>query len=205
PATRAPDRPTGTRRRRGLGASLTLAAAVVAVASILAGCGSSKSSGTTATSACADLSGRSCTTPSTSTAASPASDSTTNPHALDTLPAGTATIDQATVAQGAVLVDGKGYTLYAFTADAGGASPCVDACAEAWPPLTGTGLGVADGVPVTPGKFTLVTRPDGTKQAAVNGHPLYRYSGDTQPGQANGQGLGGQWYVVGLDGNPITS
>jgi predicted lipoprotein with Yx(FWY)xxD motif len=120
-----------------------------------------------------------------------------------TLPAGTATIDKVSLPIGTVLTDGKGFTLYAFLTDQGGASPCVDACAKAWPPVTGSGIGVADGVPVSPGRFTLVTRPGGTTQVAVNGHPLYRYSGDTLVGQANGQGAGGTWFVVGLDGNPI--
>ena len=102
-----------------------------------------------------------------------------------------------------MLVDGTGFVLYALTTDNGGAAPCVDACAAAWPPLTGTRIGVADGVPITEGKFTLVTRPDGTTQVAANGHPLYRYSGDTQQGEASGQGAGGVWFVVGVDGNPI--
>ena len=129
----------------------------------------------------------------------------TSPHeaATGTLPEGTATIDKAELPVGTVLVDGTGFVLYALVTDAGGASPCVDACAKAWPPLTGTGIAVAEGVPVTSGKFTLVKRPDGTSQVAVNGHPLYRYSGDSQQGQASGQGIGGVWFVVGLDGNPI--
>jgi predicted lipoprotein with Yx(FWY)xxD motif len=55
-----------------------------------------------------------------------------------------------------------------------------------------------------PGEFKLVPRPDGTLQLTANGHPLYRYSGDTSQGQTNGQGVGGQWFVAGADGSPIT-
>jgi predicted lipoprotein with Yx(FWY)xxD motif len=40
-----------------------------------------------------------------------------------------------------------------------------------------------------------------------NKHPLYYYSGDSQAGQQNGQGLnafGALWYVVGPAGNQVT-
>jgi predicted lipoprotein with Yx(FWY)xxD motif len=33
-------------------------------------------------------------------------------------------------------------------------------------------------------------------QVEYNGHPLYTFSGDTAPGQANGEGVAGMWYVV---------
>ncbi len=157
---------------------------------LVASCGSSKSAAPAVSSATSDA---------------PAETAATGPPGATpgTLPGGTATIDQATLPVGTVLIDGTGFVLYAFLSDNGGASPCVDACASVWPPLTGIGIGVADGVPVTPGKFTLVKRPDGTSQVAVNGHPLYRYSGDSQQGQASGQGVGGVWFVVGPDGNPI--
>ena len=168
-------------------------AAGLLAAITLAGCGSSKPSSAPATGA----------GPATSEA--PAATAATAPPGASsgTLPAGTATIDQAELPIGTVLVDGTGFVLYALVTDEGGAAPCVDACATTWPPLTGTGIGVADGVPVTPGKFTLVKRPDGTTQVAVDGHPLYRYTGDTQQGEAGGQGVGGVWFVVGTDGNPI--
>ena len=35
------------------------------------------------------------------------------------------------------------------------------------------------------------------------GHPLYFFAGDTAAGQSNGQGLGGKWYVLDSEGNPI--
>ena len=107
---------------------------------------------------------------------------------------------------GQVLVDLTGHTLYVFTKDTGGSSTCVDeSCAKVWPALTGSGIAVGAGVPAQPGEFKLVPRPDGTSQVAVNGQPLYTYSGDAGPGQANGQGVGGTWFVVGTDGRPITS
>jgi hypothetical protein len=33
-------------------------------------------------------------------------------------------------------------------------------------------------------------------QVAYNGHPLYTYSGDSAPGQANGEGFGNIWFVA---------
>ena len=107
---------------------------------------------------------------------------------------------------GPILVDGTGHTLYSYAADAAGGVPtCVGDCAKAWPPVTGTYLGVASTVPVQPHEFKLVTIPGTlTKQLVVNGHPLYRFSGDGLAGEIKGQGLDHQWYVVGLDGQPIT-
>jgi predicted lipoprotein with Yx(FWY)xxD motif len=37
------------------------------------------------------------------------------------------------------------------------------------------------------------------EQVAYNGHPLSTYSGDSEPGQTNGQGFGGVWFVVTTD------
>ena len=42
-----------------------------------------------------------------------------------------------------------------------------------------------------------VRRPDGGKlQLTYDGHPLYRYAGDRSKADANGEGVGGQWFVV---------
>ena len=37
---------------------------------------------------------------------------------------------------------------------------------------------------------------DGSTQVAYNGTPLYYFSGDIAPGQINGQGAGGVWWIV---------
>lgn len=47
-----------------------------------------------------------------------------------------------------------------------------------------------------PGKLGTITRPDGGVQVTDNGLPLYTYSGDHKPGQANGQGIQGVWFAV---------
>jgi predicted lipoprotein with Yx(FWY)xxD motif len=51
-----------------------------------------------------------------------------------------------------------------------------------------------------------IKRGDGTTQVTYNHHPLYYYSGDSGPGQQNGQGLnafGAKWFVVGPAGSKV--
>ena len=101
-------------------------------------------------------------------------------------------------AYGAILVNGKGYTLYASSADTAKKSACASACATIWSPLT------VSGVPkLAPGlKKSLVgdiTRANGSHQLTYDGHPLYTYRADTGPHLVNGQrlkGFGGTWYIV---------
>lgn len=101
-------------------------------------------------------------------------------------------------AAGAILVNGKGYTLYASSADTAKKSACASSCATIWPPL------VVRGVPkLGPGvKKSLVgdiIRANGSHQLTYGGHPLYTYRADTGPHLVNGQGLksfGGTWYIV---------
>jgi predicted lipoprotein with Yx(FWY)xxD motif len=118
----------------------------------------------------------------------------------------TATVSAANGSLGHVLVDSQGRTLYVFKRDTGTTSMCTGACAAIWPPLGAAGKptveGGADAVLVGTTK-----RSDGTTQVTYNGHPLYRYSGDQKPGDANGQGLntyGGRWYAVSPSGNQVT-
>jgi predicted lipoprotein with Yx(FWY)xxD motif len=104
-------------------------------------------------------------------------------------------------ALGPTLTDGAGRTLYRFTRDAAGESTCYNACAVAWPPL------LVDAAPMAPaglpGALTAVARTDGTLQAVYNGQPLYYYGGDAQPGDANGQGVGGVWFIAAPDAGPL--
>jgi hypothetical protein len=64
---------------------------------------------------------------------------------------------------------------------------------------------VTDGSPTASGKadasmLGTTTRDDGSTQVTYNGHPLYLYSGDSAPGQANGEDVGGVWYAVTTQG-----
>jgi predicted lipoprotein with Yx(FWY)xxD motif len=103
---------------------------------------------------------------------------------------------------GTILVDGEGNTLYLFMPDAQGAPTCVDdTCAPTWPALAGpasAGQGADDSLLAT------ANRPDGSAQVTYNGWPLYRFSGDSAPGDTNGQGFGDIWFAVGADGNAVT-
>jgi predicted lipoprotein with Yx(FWY)xxD motif len=98
-----------------------------------------------------------------------------------------------------VLTNSKGFTLYWFAPDTSTSSKCTGSCATYWPPVTAPAVA---GSGVT-GMVGSITRPDGTKQATYNGHPLYTYAGDTAPGQDKGNGLnvsGGLWYNVPVSG-----
>ena len=98
-------------------------------------------------------------------------------------------------AVGSFLTDAEGNTLYLFTPDSTpGESTCYDDCATAWPPLApAEGMSLPDGVP---GELTTIERTDGTQQVAYNDIPLYYFAKDEQPGDINGQGLGGRWFIV---------
>ena len=101
---------------------------------------------------------------------------------------------------GPVLVDGNGFTLYAFVNDAPNTSTCNDQCAASWPPLLVDGdfeLGLS-GV-----GFATATRRDGAIQLTVDRRPLYRFAGDGAPGDTNGQGSNGKWFVVDSSGRLI--
>jgi predicted lipoprotein with Yx(FWY)xxD motif len=101
-----------------------------------------------------------------------------------------------------VLVDNKGMTLYVWDNDkTAGKADCTGACASAWPadyvtgtPTYGSGLSAA--------MFSEVTGPNGSKQLAVNGKPLYLWVSDKSAGDATGQGVNG-FYVVGANGQKI--
>ena len=96
---------------------------------------------------------------------------------------------------GPILVGVDGRTLYGFTNDTPIQSNCEGTCAEAWPPVVvPANWTVAPGV--DSGIFNTITRPDGTLQLVAGKYPLYAYSGDTAPGDVNGQGSGDVWFVV---------
>ena len=98
---------------------------------------------------------------------------------------------------GTVLTNAAGFTLYTFQADKGSTSTCYGACAQFWPPVIGTAH-LAAGQNIN-GHFGTTTRKDGKIQVTYDGHPLYTYAGDTQPGQTSGNGInqdGGIWNVI---------
>jgi predicted lipoprotein with Yx(FWY)xxD motif len=94
-----------------------------------------------------------------------------------------------------VLTNGQGLTLYYRTSDSPPSTVCSGGCASAWPPLLFTGSGTPTSASTLPGKLSVQATANGN-QVEYNGHPLYNYSGDTGPGQANGEGLANVWFVV---------
>jgi predicted lipoprotein with Yx(FWY)xxD motif len=101
-----------------------------------------------------------------------------------------------------VLTNSQGYTLYYFTPDTPTQAVCTTAaktptgapCTTIWPPLE-----LASGTPRTAASLhgALTTASDGNgSQVEYQGHPLYRYFGDSAPGQANGEGILGKWYAA---------
>lgn len=93
-----------------------------------------------------------------------------------------------------VLKDAKGLTLYYFTPDTSSKIACTGGCASNWPPLIATG-GAPSSSPALPGRLTVLNGPNGN-QVLYNGHPLYTYVKDGDPGDAYGQGVGGKWFVA---------
>ena len=94
---------------------------------------------------------------------------------------------------GSVLVDSDGMTLYYLKSETPGNIKCTGSCATTWPPLLltsgATSATPGDGVDAT--KLGTIDRPDGGTQVTYADMPLYLYVGDTSPGEATGQGVGG--------------
>jgi predicted lipoprotein with Yx(FWY)xxD motif len=103
---------------------------------------------------------------------------------------------------GTYLVGPDGRTLYYFTRDVTpGVSACTGGCLEAWPPLlVGEGQSLVAGDGVT-GTLAAAPQADGSMQATYRGRPLYYWQGDTEAGQATGQGVNDVWFVASVDGS----
>ena len=113
-----------------------------------------------------------------------------------------------------IVVDGKGRTVYMFTADYVGAPPTCTVqldptCPKLWPPVKSAGAPLA-GKGIIASKLGTVKRTDGRTQVTYNRHPLYYFSGccgygpgDKKPGDVNGQRLFDAWYVLSPKGAPI--
>lgn len=110
-------------------------------------------------------------------------------------------VSEADTDLGRVLVDADGLTLYGLTDDSEGVPTCDGACADAWPPLTVDTAELPAGLDAD--VFSVVERADGTFQLKAGAWPLYRFAGDSAPGETNGQGSGGVWFAAAPDGSLI--
>ena len=158
---------------------LATTAALPLIALVVAGCGGGGGSAATASTA-----------PATSSSG----------HAATVGVAANGTLGQ-------ILVDSQGRTLYLFEADSGMTSACTGACAATWPPLRASGKPTA-GAGIAASKLGTSARSDGKPQVTYNGHPLYTYTGDQNPGDANGEGVnafGAAWYALSPAGTRVFS
>lgn len=119
---------------------------------------------------------------------------------------GPATLKLTGTADGRVLTDNQGQSVYLFEKDQDGESYCSGACAAVWPPLeTSTTPQAGSGVQAA--ALGTTNRSDGDMQVTYHGHPLYYYAADAStPRNTKGEGLqqfGAGWYLVGSHGQPV--
>ena len=179
--------------RHGLAGTGLLAAGALA----LAACGSSASTGAGSAG-----SGSSSSTSSTAASSSSTSGSASTPEVSAKNVSGF----------GTVLVNGDGQTLYLLTSEKGGKITCTDSngCTKVWPDTElPSGVTAAKaGTGIQTSLLGTVKDASGSLYVTYGGYPLYTYSGDSAPGDVNGEGItsfGGTWYVINTSGNPVTS
>lgn len=135
----------------------------------------------------------------------------TAPQSVTSAPAGsgdtattTTVVARAVQGVGSVVTDDKGMTLYRYDKDQANPSKwtCAGECTKTWIPVI-----VQDSVQTTGVEKSLLgtVHRNGEKQLTLGGWPLYRYVGDTQAGQLNGQAKGGMWYAVTPSGAKSTT
>ena len=166
--------------------------AVLAIVAVSA-CGSSSKSSTSSSNT---------TTASPTTAYSYGGGSTTSPPTVAASSSVVLKTALNTKVNQEIIVDGaSGKTVYEYKPDGTSTTSKVPAALKtAWPPVTTTSgdKGVSGGLSAA--KVSV----NADNQVAYNGHLLYTFSGDSGPGTANGQALGGIWYVLSANGTPIT-
>ena len=87
-----------------------------------------------------------------------------------------------------------GHSLYTFDVDSLDTANCFDlgegSCIDAWPPV------LADAAAKPSGLFGVAEQSNGLNQWTFRGKPLYLFANDTQSGDTNGQGAGGNWFLA---------
>jgi predicted lipoprotein with Yx(FWY)xxD motif len=118
-------------------------------------------------------------------------------------PTGPATIAWRNSPYGPILTTSSGYTLYVRLGDGFRHSGCYGLCLRAFPPELTNGAPQAT-AGILAADLGVLTANNGWEQVSYGGHPLYRYRGDVKPGEISAQGKGKIWYVIGINGLPIT-
>ncbi|WP_320773279.1 SCO0930 family lipoprotein [Streptomyces sp. CRN 30] len=109
---------------------------------------------------------------------------------------------------GEVVVDANGMTVYRFEKDTPWpmTSACTGACLEKWPVVAPVDAADTKGIDnKNDGRrgYVVLDRPDGLKQQSIDCWPLYTFAGDKEPGDTNGQGVGGTWYAISPEGKAV--
>ncbi|WOX20727.1 SCO0930 family lipoprotein [Streptomyces solicathayae] len=104
---------------------------------------------------------------------------------------------------GEIVVDSRGMTVYRFKKDSAWPmkTACTGACLEKWPVVAPVAKNDVKGI--TTKGFVTFARPDGIKQQTIDCWPIYTFAGDAEPGDTNGQGVGGTWYAVSPQGKLV--
>lgn len=151
--------------------------AFILTAGLIAGCGSSSSS---------------------TTSARPAAVAVPNSSAAGAL------VATKHAKLGTVLAYGpKHLTAYLFESDSSTHSTCTGQCTQVWPPVTGKPSAGAGAVSADLGT---IKRSDGIVQVTYKGHPLYGFAKDQDHADVYGQGIksfGSAWYVLAPSGIKI--
>jgi predicted lipoprotein with Yx(FWY)xxD motif len=108
---------------------------------------------------------------------------------------------------GTILVDRRGFTLYAFTRDGRNRDVCmrISGCLGIWPVVTAGSKPLA-GPGVRTSLIGTIAIGGGRKQLTYAGHPLYTYVADSAPGQTEYVGVsqfGGRWPALNAAGGEV--
>lgn len=167
----------------------------LAVAALVAGCGSDDDSGDDGAAP----------TPAADTATAPEPQATGTQEAESAEPRSDGTTIRLGDSQyGQVLFDRGGQAIYLFDKETSDESECYGDCAAEWPPVLTEGEPQA-GEGIDAELLGTTERDDGTTQVTYNGHPLYFYAheGKNEVRCHNVPGFGGIWLALGADGNRI--
>ena len=121
--------------------------------------------------------------------------------------AGRTTLKLRKTSVGTILVNGRGFTIYAFTKDGRNRDACqkISGCLSVWPVVSGASRPTL-GPGVKRSLVGTIALSGGTKQLTYGGHPLYTYVADSGPGQTsyvNFFQFGGRWPAVNAAGQEV--
>ena len=109
---------------------------------------------------------------------------------------------------GTILVNSRGFTIYAFSKDGRDKDACVkvSGCIAVWPAVTTSGNPVA-GSGVKASLLGTISYKGSLKQVTYAGHPLYLYSEAGERGETSYVGVshfGGRWLAVNASGRAVS-